>query len=1511
MLCTPVSSADRFFRNWPYPKEMDPQLTLVGPSRVQVGEVLDLQIVATGMDGELALLDRPPVATCQGPKRPGVADEREEPAVDFVFQEIAKGIYRPSSGPVLDRPGYYLLTARDPANMFLPCGLPICVSEAKPALQLHWADLHGHSSFSDGARAPEEYYRWARDVARLDAMALTDHNWALNDAKIERLRELAKAWYVPGRFVPIFAFEWAPGLRRPAPSRGRPDHKDLYFQNVDESLGPWEPEWLNTPSVARLWDMLAGREVVAIPHHTGLPHATYFGTDWDQHDVRFERLVEVFSDFGSSETAEDRYALPEGEPGRFVRDVLEKGLHLGMVGGSDNHNSRPGLNTMPLHGHPYPLTSLTAIEAATRTRDDIWTALYDRRCYAASAGRRPLLEVAVNDAPMGSRIIEPFRCQPRRIAATVAGSAEIREILIVKNGKVAMTFPGTDWCQRIEWTDADPSPDREDSYYVRAEMADTSMAWSSPVWVAGPKDSDIAAEPRLWRLDGDVSGRSLQTLTAEANAVTPERPLVLCNLQGPGAVDRVLIEAKANTNEQEEAIRSTTLAVWIDGRPAPDIRACLDQLCFVAMGGRPFATRGVSFSITERADGRWLTFSRDLRIPFAESCRVELRPPPGVILDDVRSSLTCGLWKDGRLPALGRMGRCVVPSLRNQSVTGTGTEVELLNIQGRGLLHSLQMAMRNPDTGGQYMEGNIEIFVDGETRPSYASSGTEEFFFGGIYFINPFWTPSGGCTLSIHEPGNSDRRSSAYRVFEKDPVTFDESIRVVWHNGQHGQGDVPGTTILDAQSVVYLQRPAETPAEPTTELLRRLTRRINLLDGAPELGPIVTDRARIARLAPGDAATLCDVRGAGHLSRAQFVLTGQGGRCDRARLVIVRDGQTICDEPLAALCGGGDHGFAAGFVGKTGTPPDRVHVQRELLVPYREALVMRLVANEESGAMEGLALLERRQAPAGLPADFGPAQAPLLAYREWTADGQPSPLRLSVPETTAGGQVRELSISFTGLPRETTALPVELRLVCDGDLRARWTPAQLVPGLDWAADGAVALPDAVSLRDADSWQALVSFRDRPFSFDKEAALEIDPTRLPAGVRLAAHLLASRFEPGRTATDADALLAQRLNALDGGVLAGRSICRTVLEDGDIDPGQSETLLELAGNGTLRCIRIGTPFSAGPLGRSRLEIITSTTDETPALDASTEQFFATWFDPFPSWRGADDLVRPTQLHHEDGSRHTSAFRLLSFPFHGRCRVRLAAPADDGGAMAWLREHLPATRPRTALRDIVDLPADVREGLQCSACVGLFVQVYANRLDRLLDWGRWEQPRHVAAEGQSLAPGESLCLAELTGRGALRGLQMAFENSESDRLRGCSLEVFVDGESSPSWVVPSIDALFLGTPVPGSGEGTQRWSDAATRSRDACGEGNRLLSAEAGTTICTADAPYRLAGYRRFTRAPITFERSIRVVCRHPPGGDAPTRVWALLRFTMEDAIPPQDSALPRQSTIDKRQASASSQ
>ncbi|RLE73607.1 MAG: hypothetical protein DRJ44_08785, partial [Thermoprotei archaeon] len=58
-----------------------------------------------------------------------------------------------------------------------------------------------------GGESVDLFYEYARDKARLDFAALTDHDFQLSDEDWKLVRKKAWEWYSPGRFVTFSAYE--------------------------------------------------------------------------------------------------------------------------------------------------------------------------------------------------------------------------------------------------------------------------------------------------------------------------------------------------------------------------------------------------------------------------------------------------------------------------------------------------------------------------------------------------------------------------------------------------------------------------------------------------------------------------------------------------------------------------------------------------------------------------------------------------------------------------------------------------------------------------------------------------------------------------------------------------------------------------------------------------------------------------------------------------------------------------------------------------------------------------------------------------------------------------------------------------------------------------------------------------------------------------------------------------------------------------------------------------------
>lgn len=347
---------------------------------------------------------------------------------------------------------------------------PIVVHATRP--RVLWADLHGHSQLSDGTGTPEDYFAYARDVARLDVAALTDHDhWGLRflDAHDDlwlRIKTAVADFHEPGRFVTLLGYEWTSWLH---------GHRHvLYFEDDGPVLSSLDPAYANP---ALLWEGLRGRSALTFAHHSaGGPVATnwHFGAD-----PVLEPVTEIVSVHGSSEAADSPDRIYSAVPGHSVRDVLGAGLRLGFIGSGDGHDGHPGLTKLAA---PAGVAGLAAILAEERTREGVLAALRGRRSYATN-GARIWLHVDLDGHGMGETAIASAAAT-QQLRVEVAGTAAVERIDLVRSGRVASVgdFEGADVV--LERTLPRLAPG--EWHYVRVVLEDGGVAWSSPIFVDAP-----------------------------------------------------------------------------------------------------------------------------------------------------------------------------------------------------------------------------------------------------------------------------------------------------------------------------------------------------------------------------------------------------------------------------------------------------------------------------------------------------------------------------------------------------------------------------------------------------------------------------------------------------------------------------------------------------------------------------------------------------------------------------------------------------------------------------------------------------------------------------------------------------------------------------------------------------------------------------------------------------------------------------------------------------------------
>jgi len=338
---------------------------------------------------------------------------------------------------------------------------PLVVSPV--ADKIIWGDLHGHSNFSDGTGTPEQYFRYARDVASLDFAALTDHDhWgvqpvAQHPEMWSEIRRQVAAFNDPGSFVTVLGYEWTNWLH---------GHRHvLYFDDDGPVLSAIDPRY-ETP--AQLWEALAHLPAMTFAHHSvGEPIAT----NWSYPpDPKIEPVTEIVSIHGSSEAGDGPPAVRGARAGHFVRDVLALGYRLGFIGSGDGHDGHPGLSMLANPGG-----GLAALVTGDLSRDGIRTALATRGSYATN-GTRIVLTATLDGVAMGG-VLAPSSAP--KLVTEVTGTGELASLEIIRVGGPSERIElGGQWRARVERTLA--AARDGDVIYLRVLQHDGGAAWSSP-----------------------------------------------------------------------------------------------------------------------------------------------------------------------------------------------------------------------------------------------------------------------------------------------------------------------------------------------------------------------------------------------------------------------------------------------------------------------------------------------------------------------------------------------------------------------------------------------------------------------------------------------------------------------------------------------------------------------------------------------------------------------------------------------------------------------------------------------------------------------------------------------------------------------------------------------------------------------------------------------------------------------------------------------------------------------
>ncbi len=277
-----------------------------------------------------------------------------------------------------------------------------------------WGDLHAQSDATVGTGTESEYFVFARDWARCDFACHQGNDFQMSDEDWKRLNDVVRNANQSNRFAVMPGYEWS------ANTAAGGDHNVIYPEE-DQPIfrsSHWlieEPAHEQSPAhpAEVFYQCIREHGRALLIAHVGGRYADirrHFAPDLCP-------LVEIASCWGVFEW--------------MLHDAFDHGYRVGVVCNSDGHKGRPGAEG-PGAGLFGIAGGLTCVLSTELTRDAIFRALRERRCYGTT-GARIDLELHLGEAVMGA-ILEGAAGSHQRLTARARGTAPL-EALELYNGR--------------------------------------------------------------------------------------------------------------------------------------------------------------------------------------------------------------------------------------------------------------------------------------------------------------------------------------------------------------------------------------------------------------------------------------------------------------------------------------------------------------------------------------------------------------------------------------------------------------------------------------------------------------------------------------------------------------------------------------------------------------------------------------------------------------------------------------------------------------------------------------------------------------------------------------------------------------------------------------------------------------------------------------------------------------------------------------------------------------------
>ncbi len=338
----------------------------------------------------------------------------------------------------------------------------VCAEALPTSYNYYFGNLHSHTSYSDGVLTPSDAFKHARDAAKMDFHAVTDHGYYMQEATnlhhwFMALEE-ADLFYEPGRFVTLIGYEWT--------------FTDGHINGFDT---PRAASRDTQRSVPEFFDFLAEYDGIGMFNHPNYD----IQPNWN--DFEYSGLGDAYISLLEVGSGPYRHNVRNE---RAYRRALDRGWHVGATSDQDNHRADWGTAA----------PTRTCIIGTELTREAVLAAMRGMRTYATEDSNVRVF-FSSGEGIMGDEIVVDPRALVAgdpvefRIYVSDPDPADrLQLIQIVSNcGEVVWeSAPGQDGGIGDKAYEAVATLAPQSSYswyYLRAVQADDDVIVTSPIWV--------------------------------------------------------------------------------------------------------------------------------------------------------------------------------------------------------------------------------------------------------------------------------------------------------------------------------------------------------------------------------------------------------------------------------------------------------------------------------------------------------------------------------------------------------------------------------------------------------------------------------------------------------------------------------------------------------------------------------------------------------------------------------------------------------------------------------------------------------------------------------------------------------------------------------------------------------------------------------------------------------------------------------------------------------------------